>query len=186
MIPRKPGRQTSKQGTSFCMHHFSIAVHTRISLFFQHKITRRSIFDSASFLELKQINKDCLRFLPFGADEPDVPAAVSRNRMCCCPQQVRGEGDGKKTHQAVTIPNSAHQFFAGGLWASPHFRNSVSDSSADGSCDRSFGSGLFDSGYGSHISKSTRPLQKIRVCQLFRIDWFSSSSNMGLLMGRMK
>jgi hypothetical protein len=64
----------------------------------------------------------------------------------------------KERFQAVTIPNSAHQFFAGGLWASPHFRSSVSDSSADGSFDGSFGSGLFDSGYGSHISKSTRPL----------------------------
>ena len=39
--------------------------------------------------------------------------------------------------QAVTIPNSAHQFFAGGLCASPHFRNSVSDSSASKSFDKS-------------------------------------------------
>lgn len=66
-----------------------------------------------------------------------------------------------KKNQAVTIPNSAHQFFAGGLCARPHFRSSVREEvSGSGALDDGLScwSAGFASVYGSHISKSTRPL----------------------------
>jgi hypothetical protein len=110
MIPRKPGRQASKQGTSFCMHQsFFSPVHTRISLSFQHHFTRRSIFGFAPSPGLEEINKDFLRFLPFGADESDVAATVSRNRMHCCPQQVKREMERRlvKPSQSQTRPTSS-------------------------------------------------------------------------------
>lgn len=56
--------------------------------------------------------------------------------------------------QHVSIPNSAHQFFAGGRLASPHFCNSCSRFSA---VSPSLASSQEDQ--LCHISKSTRPLE---------------------------
>jgi hypothetical protein len=65
----------------------------------------------------------------------------------------------RTTPHLVSIPNSAHQFFAGGRWARPHFCNS----SVRPFSDISLASELEK---GCHISKSTRPLGGSEISML--------------------